>query len=348
MIKIFSTALIICLALGLGGCSNPNNAEGIKPTEAQKELVELLQSDYEIPVIAKTFPDTLWIYLPLKESFFQLKTSDSKSTIIKEVQTSQVINFLEAKAQEKDLIIDYDIGPMRSYPKDLGYSSAYTEKFQRMQQNILQGISRVYANVEETDDNQYAETIAGDRSFKDAKKNKTHKDLVRSFIPSKNIPSFAVLIFADIITGIELKVTFHIGDLLRAQHDQGFYEEYSRRFIYDQPRGDKSIIGDTTGDHIQYKDLSWHQFLAQQIQSRVNFKYTQSKFPPSDNPKAEIIEIIAQTLAGYSFEDFDQFVLTDLVKDSSETIPFTDITSLIKKHLGKSSKGRLVEINFGY
>ena len=158
----------------------------------------------------------------------------------------------------------------------------------------------------------------------------------------KDIPDFFVIIEADITNGLEARVLINLEDLKRAYVDQSFHGEYAKRVISDQPTGNKNIIGDKEGNYIDYKDITWPEFLAKQMIFRINFKYQRSSFPPSDDTLMELLTIAADTVAAYDFTDFTSIKLEDLNARTTQSISQDDLTA----YRSEQSQGRLIHIKF--
>ena len=280
-IKTITTALLLC---AVAGCGKKAPDAAIPPTQAQNDLLSSLQSDYSIQVTAKAFAHTLWIYLPLEGDLLAMK---AKAQALPSSQTPTVkptILYLDGHAKDRDLILKYDIAPEKAYGKDPGYAPTYTEEVKTKQRQILTDIYRIYSNADKA-------------------------------------PDFFVLVAADITNGVETKVIFYFDDLLRAYTDQSFQEEYAKRFISEPPAGDGALIGDKAGASIDYHDITWPEFLVKQMIHRITFKYTQSEFPPSNDSRAELLRIAADTVGSYQYDDFSELTLVDLDKDA--TFSFT-------------------------
>ncbi len=130
--------------------------------------------------------------------------------------------------------------------------------------------------------------------------------------------------------------------------DPYFQEEYIKRAVTEQPIGNKDIIDDETGTNLESYNLTWGEFLIKQMLHRINFKYTQSAFPPSEKPYLEILNIADTTTSTYGFNDFTGLQLENLrIEDKTKSIKFIpkkDIAKYVPKK--KPSQGRLYTIHF--
>ena len=251
--------------------------------EGYKKFIEICQNEYNLPVVVNPLKNTVWIYLPQKENILELKAAEQKSADSNQAKESVSIKFLDGKFTDGVFQLEYDIAPSKTYTQNYGYANQYSEPYQKNYRNLL--------------------TI-----------------IYRSFSDFPNSPDFFILVIADINNGIEIKTTLYLKDLLRGTSDQSFQEEYVKRMIVNYPVGNVDIVGDDTGGHINYQELTWPEFLIEQALYRLRFQYKQSSFPPSSDTKKEILQIIKETLEAYHFEDFDAIELNDLNTNSVEKI----------------------------
>jgi len=245
---------------------------------AEHNLKKICAEEYQLEITVRPAGKTVRVYLPVKESFFEFKAEEKKNPDQPtDPQDIRAINFFAARFSNRDLVIDFDIRPTRQYPKQSGLSSAYTEKFQADQRDLLTAIVRIYGDV-----------------------------------PEQARPDFFVVIIADILKGLEMRLTFYLPDLMRATVDPSFTEEYSKRVIADEAKGNSTIIGDESGRHLESGDITWQDFLSKQLYSRLRFKYQNSSFPPQDSDVNEILRVVHDTVTAYNFTAFDGVKLRDL------------------------------------
>ncbi len=260
------------LVAGLYGCGNP------PPTitnwsEADKQYLKICKEEFKYDVVLKSVGGTVWIYLPMKESVLLFKAG---STGGESPTPKPLVQFLESKFLNNNFSVEYDMTPVKTKQKDLGYQSAYSEEFQKKQNNLLNTIMRAYFDV-------------------------------------KDGPEFFVVVMADIVNGIEFKAVVNAVDFKKAMSNPPALspEEYGNRYI-SEITGNEATIGDTTGKHLDFKEVAWTDFLARQIQNRIYQKYQHSSFPPSEDNEDEILQIINTTLSTYQFTNFNSIKLRDL------------------------------------
>ncbi len=345
-LKHRQTILVACcfgLLMSLHGC-DVTTPKALSPSEAHHKLVNILKEENNLTVVTKEFDRSLWIYLPFEEGFLELKAKKEQAAAPSPESTSSpTIYFLEGEFNGQDFVIRYDIGSSKKYEKDVGYVSAFSEEYQANQRNILTAISRAYSNFEKiTGEDQLVERVPGDVDFVGAMKNADHKRMVHSYVQTDKAPDIFVIVMADIENGLELRIFLHLTDLRRAYTDPSFHGEYAKRVVSEQPFGDSRIIGDKTGEHVDFHNILLPEFLAKQMLFRINFKYTRSAFPPTDNPKNEILRAAAETVGSYGFNKFGAVELQDLSDGETYRIERKNLA----EHEETPSEGRLIRIKF--
>lgn len=309
--------LILGICLLIAGCDfSPSRQEKTLPlTSPQQKFQKICLEEYQLPTVLKAFEDTLWIYIPLEKHFFETKASDTKDNIDPRKSTAKPeILYLEGDFINQTFTIEYDISPTKKYAKSYGYESAYTDEYNTILRQVLQTISRAYSDVKENPDNPYEffEMVPGDVTMSDAQAEASHQQLVQSHVKTPRVPTFFVIVLADITSGIQSRAMMTFSDLRRAMQDAPFYEEYTRRSVFETPTGDKAIIGDKEGTTIGMHNLTWGEFLARQMIYRINYKYARSSHAPSENAQDELIEVAVDTVKAYSFKDFTGIDLNNL------------------------------------
>ncbi len=317
------TLLILPIAflLFMVSCAQQPSEEARPPTKSLQKLIDLCKNDYNLDIVTKAYDNTLWIYLPLDKSFLNIAVSENGPTKSSISDEKPGISFLDGEFLDGAFQIRYDIGPKKSYIDDKGITSKFSQEYSKKQRFLLGAINRAYSEIEkEPDSNRYVEKIEGDRDFLDKKRDATRDRFLRSYIKTATVPDFIVIVIADIEKGIELRMYLYLQDFRRGNRDQGFGEEYVKRAVTEQPIGHTAIIGDKTGSHLETYDLSWAEFLTKQMLYRINFKYTQSKFPPYPDALQQLTEIAAETVQGYDFNDFESIQFIDLNTEKTQVL----------------------------
>ncbi len=324
-ILIFPIAILVFTA----SCNVQPSKETRTPTKSRQKLIDLCKNDYNLNIVTKAYDNTLWIYLPLDKSFLSIATSKDGPIKSSDSEEKFGIYFLDGKFSNNAFQIRYDIGLKRSYVDHRGIDYKFSEEYRAKQGFLLNAITRAYSEIEKIpNSNRYGEKITGDRDFLGTKENATHKELVHAYVKTANVPDFLVIIIADIEKGIEMRMYLYLQDYRRAIRDPGFSEEYVKRVIMDQPIGHEIIIGDKAGSHLETYDLSWAEFLTKQMIHRINFKYTQSAFPPYPDALQQLTEIAAETVQGYDFNNFESINFIDLNTERTHALSKEQLQSV--------------------
>lgn len=304
----------------------------LTPTEAEKKLTTLAKEEYGMTVVTRSFPNTLWIYIPLNTPFVDIKVSPDGPKNSSEFLRTRAINYLDVRFAENKFDVDYDVSMLKKYAQDPGYSSAYTEELQTKQHNILTVIYRSFGDFEKVPgQDELLQRVPGDLDFEHPRKELDHKTLVHAYVKTDRAPDFFVVVLADTNKGLEMQLTLYLGDLLRAYSDPLFGEEYNKRIIADAPTGSEAILGDMTGEHLNWHDLTWGEFLAKQVAYRIRFKYQRSDFKPTDDTEKEFLTALAETLEGYHYTDYQAIELRDLDAGKNLTLDPDQIKTFLPK-----------------
>ncbi len=299
----------ITLAVILG-CSR-SHPHILTSSEADKKFIKTLKEENNYDVITNRVDNTLWIYHAMKEPIVDIKASDDGPKQSNKAKESVSVKYADTNFKDKTFFVEYDIANEKTYSKDYGYTSTYTDEYQKRQSNILSVIGRSYFDVENTE------------------KEKT--------------PEFVVLIIADINKGIEIECTIYFQDLKRAMAILAdlTQEEFTKRYVVDV-KGSQTIINDTKGEHIEFKTIVLPEFLAKQITNRINFKYMRSSFPPSADTVKELSQIAAETFDAYQFKDYQGLELKDLANEKIVTLTPAEIEKIFKD----TPQGKFITIKF--
>lgn len=285
------TAICLLGALLVGGCGlSSQPSKTYTTTEAQKEFLKVCKEDYKYDVTSHIIGNTAWIYLPIDHDIFELKSTDPKKDAAQKNPRNYSIQFLDGNFDNRLFTFEYDIISTTRAPKDFGYSNNYSEKYTQKQNNILTAVYRAYAQLNEEDKN-----------------------------PAEKIPEFFIIVIADITKGLETFTTFYFDDFKRYMAQDIPYDEYAKRYLW-EVKGNKNAVGDRKGGHIDYKEMTWPQFLVDQIKNRISFKYQRSDFQPSadeDTTEMDILNIVLETVRAYDFKDFTAVKLKNLRKDKA-------------------------------
>lgn len=328
-----SAVLILILTLcSVAGCSQPQQPE-ISTTPAHQKLINLLETEYKVPAVTRAFANTLWIYIPLDKSFLSIASSKDGPAKSDQRQESIALRYFDGEQVGSDFEFKYDIGTAVSYEESNGITTEFDDTYQSISQKLMSALTRAYGNIElKVGTHEYIEKIAGDREFVDEIAEENRNRMVQSHVITQSkVPDFIIFVIADIDKGIEFKNIAYLQDIRRVYQfqDPGFSEEYVKRVITEQI-GHKVIINDTEGKHLNYRDLTWNEFLIKQIINRVKFKFTRSSFKPQTTDPGILKDLALETLQAYPFRDYDKIIFRNLeTKDTfslqkSEIPPFRE------------------------
>ncbi len=299
----------------LSACSNTKSGQETTLPDAHQKFLRLCREEYKLDVTIKALSHTVWIYVPLKENLMGISAAKTPPLKSNQPVTKPAVRFIDASFKDGSFLVEYDIAAQKAYPNAPGYKFEYTQSYQKVNQRILTAVAR---------------------SFFDAKKDGESA--------SSPAPVFFVITIADITDGIEITNTFDLDDLKKYMAMESIpQEEYVQRNLF-EAKGNAACIGDTQGRHLDYREITMPEFLARQMIHRVNFKYQQSSFPPSDDTRTEILQIAAKTLGYYNFTNFASLQLRDLALDTVETIPGADLKNYSLEETQR--EGRLIHIQF--
>ena len=304
--------------------------------EAHQKFITLCQEEYKFDV--KVFPlkNTIWIYLPTDKLFYDYKATEPKPVAEKKAEDKFKVNFLDVQFENNSFVVSYDISKIKQYPsKDPGYASNNSEDFSQKYRGIFTAILRAYFDVKETE----TASFAFDRELK-----ATPPQKIQAYIKKSGIPEFFVIVIADIKTGLKVEYIANLEDYKKYANNALPYEEYSQRLIY-QMTGDIGLTNDAEGKNLKTREITWSEFLTKQIINRINFKYGQSQFTPSENVEKEITQAIGETIIFYDFDDFDAAILKNLGQDKTQTIQKSQIKESVSKETDPS-RGRFHVIQF--
>ena len=285
--KIFPVLFCSAIFLSSGCLKAAPPAASIH--EAHQKFLKLCREEYHYSVVTKKLANTFWIYVPMEEEMITVKSS------LKGAQESSgytdifSLQFVAANLDNNTWRIQYDISPGRKYAKDPGYTNGYSESYQKIQNNILSVVSRAFFDVEKP-------------------------------------PEFFVLVLADIKGGLESKNIFYFQDFKRAMSlpPSLSQEEYAKRYL-SELTGDPKVTGDKTGAHLAFKEITWPEFLARQIEYRVRFKYQQSSFPPSGESAQQLLDIAREVFEAYDVKNFEAVEVRDVISGKTKTVSRDDL-----------------------
>lgn len=278
---------IICGSLALMAGCTPKEDAPFSRSEAHQKFLDTCREELGFEPVTRMFPNTFWIYVPVEE-LFDFKASPKLPPGFADTPKNFSVEFLEGEFQNGNFVIEYDIVSATKAPKDHGYTTTYAESYNKIQNNILGALSRAFFDTDEA-------------------------------------PEFVVFIVADVKRGIETRSTFYLGDFRRYMSQTMPYDEYAKRHLSDT-RGDQAIVGDQKGRHVEFREITWPDFLTKQIVNRVRFKYQRSNFAPTGTVEEEILKNVGEAVRAYGFEDFEGIKLINLREKRTYEFHKDDLT----------------------
>lgn len=321
------------------GCDGPVPVTGVTREEALTRVGGILTEEHELNAIVTEVDNTLYIYIPLEFPILSIKGTPKGPQQSDEVSESDSLKYINVQLAQKNFLAKYEISNNRGYSADPGYAAGYDKRFQQVQINVNNAIKQAYFDVGE---------VPGDVKYRDGKKKETHEALVNAYVKTDTPPEFIVVIYADIVNGIKSVQKFYFLDFKRAQGlDQSIsMDEYVKRTI-SKVEGHQDIIGDTTGKHLDLTPIQLKDFIPEQIEHRIRFKYTQSSLPPAEDPIDEIKIAIAQTVGAYEYYDFETAICVNLLDGTKSNVAKHEITSLPEANPQKPSKMHVIQFDYG-
>ena len=135
---------------------------------------------------------------------------------------------------------------------------------------------------------------------------------------------FFVLVISDIKLGYEIREYFYYQDLSKVSYGLISVGEYQHRVVQESSGG-KGILGDVTGAHLEYTDMTLKEFVSRQIQHRIGLKFQKPEVEPGIDIDKEIRTVVEDTLRIYSIKDFERAELNNLVSQRRSLLENRDV-----------------------
>ena len=146
----------------------------------------------------------------------------------------------------------------------------------------------------------------------------------------QDAPQFFCIVTSDIKNGFEIKQVFYLLDLKKLSYSFISQTEYQHRIIQNSAIS-AAIIGDKTGSHINYRDITLEEFIAQQIQNRIKMKFQKPEVEANADIDKEVLKIVTYTLEAYQFKDFSLLELSNLDTGKQIILNQTSILANLKE-----------------
>ncbi|MBU1726497.1 MAG: hypothetical protein KJ880_02575 [Candidatus Omnitrophica bacterium] len=125
-------------------------------------------------------------------------------------------------------------------------------------------------------------------------------------------PEFICMIIADIKYGFAIKELTYYQDLKKVSYSLMSVTEYQHRIIQETEIS-PDFIDNTTGDKIDYKEITMPEFIARQIEYRIKLKFQKPEVDYNAETDKEILNIASSTIRAYGFKDFREFEFRNLL-----------------------------------
>jgi len=140
---------------------------------------------------------------------------------------------------------------------------------------------------------------------------------------------FYYLVAADIKNSFEITELLYYEDLIKVSYRFISVTEYQHRVSYNTSLSLK-IIGDKQGKHLDFRDISWEDFLVTQIKHRISLKFGKPEVEQSADIDKEISKIIADTLMIYGAKGIETVKLSNLYNNKNIIFNPSDFSSKIR------------------
>ena len=319
--RTLAQVVLFCALLTLPGCFKVTPPVETL-TEAHQKFLDICQKDYNINVHLTPIDNTLYIYAPIEEAIFKYKATPKNPLRQDKKNEKRLVNYVEATIKNSTVAVEYDIINTRSYPKDLGYGTEYSEKASNAQRGTLMALYQAYGdlNIIKTD-----LQFGIDGSISDEEQTIIKNDPVEAPM------DFVVFTVADIHQGLAIKSTFYFQDHKNMMSSLLPYEEYQKRLL-SGIEGDQAFIGNTDGKDLEYKPVLWEDFLCRQIENRVYKVYVEKDFLPEDDNVNEIAKAVAATLNAYPDAPINifQIKIQDLVTEQTSLFDQSQLKTFLE------------------
>ncbi|MFA6383970.1 MAG: hypothetical protein WCY10_01210 [Candidatus Omnitrophota bacterium] len=135
---------------------------------------------------------------------------------------------------------------------------------------------------------------------------------------------FVVMVIGDVKNGFEVKEIFYARDLKKVSYGLLPMGEFQHRVIQDSSVS-PLVIGDRTGRHVEYRDITLNDFVARQIEYRISLKFQKPEVEQHVDIDKEISKIITETLRMYEMSGIEEVRFKNLDLNTSVTLTSSDI-----------------------
>jgi len=256
-------------------------------------------------------------------------TSSTEPTFIKENAAESIREICEAEydIQVKTKLVGDSVWvylPVEDILQETEKPQKYSEKFEigLLQNAFISDSFKLAHSIKTIPETEKTQQVEYNKEVAE-KLNNVWKVLRRVILSMDrrrpDIPKFYRVITADIKNGFEIVDTIYYQDLKKVSYQYISWGEYQHRAIQEIAQSPE-IFADTYGLHVQYKDITWEDFLSSQITHRIKLKFQKPEVGHDADIDKEILKVIVYTLKTYDYRDFRNVEVANLLTNNKITL----------------------------
>jgi len=256
-------------------------------------------------------------------------TSNTEPTFIKE-NTAEAIR--EICESEYDIRIETKLVgetvwvylPVEDILQETEKPQKYSEKFEiaLLEDRFYSDSLQLAYSIKSIPETQKTQQVEYNKSVSE-KLNSVWKVLRRVILSMDrrrpDMPKFYCVITADIKNGFEIVDLLYYLDLKKVSYQFISWGEYQHRSIQEVIQSPE-IFSDTYGMHVNYKDITWKDFLAAQIKHRIRLKFQKPEVAEDADIDKEILKVVVYTLKTYDYRNFNTVEIENVLTNNKITL----------------------------
>ena len=236
------------------------------------------------------------------------------STAVKDICKKEYKLDLSAKLADQTLWIYLPLENIVTRPEK---PDKYIERFlvEDKKNTLSEGILRVNYSIKPVAEKEVQQEMSLDKSVNEKIFNvlQVIRRVLFSTGSSKiNNPLFFCIVTADIKNGFEIKQIFYLSDLKKLSYGFISQTEYQHRIVQDTTVS-ALIIGDASGAHLDYQNITLEDFITSQIQNRIRIKFQRPEVEKNADIDKEVLKIVSYTVDIYNFRNFTFLEMSNLL-----------------------------------
>jgi hypothetical protein len=256
-------------------------------------------------------------------------TSSTEPTFIKENVAESIREICEA---EYDIRVETKLAgetvwvylPVEDILQETDKPQKYSEKFEigLLENAFINDSLKLAHSIRSIPETEKTQEVEYNKSVAEKLNNvwKVMRRVILSMDQKRpDVPKFYRIITADIKNGFEIVDTIYYLDLKKVSYQFISWGEYQHRAIQEVVQSPE-IFADTYGLHLQYKDITWEDFLAAQITHRIRLKFQKPEVKHDADIDKEILKVIVYTLKTYDYRDFRNVEIANLITNNKITL----------------------------